>query len=80
MNVGQQTTDTINQGCGQHHEHLVLPPGLLLAAGGGGPPLDTILEYDFTGDTFTQIGTMIETRMEHAISVVQYEDFSEWCQ
>ena len=52
----------------------------VLAAGGGGPPLDTILEYDFTGDTFTQIGTMIETRMEHAISVVQYEDFLEWCQ
>ena len=42
--------------------------------------LDTILEYNITGDSYTQIGTMIQARADHAISVVKYEDFSEWCQ
>ena len=41
---------------------------------------NTILEYDITGDSYTQIGTMIEDRHKHAISVVQYSDFSEHCQ
>ena len=44
--------------------------------------LDTILEYDYdiTGESYTQIGTMIQARNWHAISVVKYQDFSEWCQ
>ena len=42
--------------------------------------LNTILEYDITGDSYKQIGTMIKARYYHAISVVKYEDFSEWCQ
>ena len=42
--------------------------------------LDTILEYDINGDSYTQkIGTMIQARRFHAISVVKYKDFSEWC-
>ena len=41
---------------------------------------DTIMEYDITGDSYTQIGTMIQARDRHAISVVKYEDYSEWCQ
>lgn len=41
--------------------------------------LDTILEYDISGDSYTQIGTMTEARKWHAISVVQYADFSRWC-
>ena len=40
---------------------------------------DTILEYDFSEDSYTQIGSMTQTRREHAVTVIQYEDFSEWC-
>ena len=40
---------------------------------------DTILEYDISGDSYTQIGTMTQARSEHAITVVQYADFSKWC-
>ena len=36
--------------------------------------------YGDTGDSYTQIGTMIEDRHKHAISVVPYSDFSEHCQ
>ena len=53
---------------------------LILTGTGGEGYGDTILEYDITGDSYTQIGTMIEDRHKHAISVVQYSDFSEHCQ
>ena len=39
---------------------------------------DNILEYDITGDSYTQIGTMTQARANHAITVVRYGDFSEW--
>ena len=42
--------------------------------------LDTILEYNITADSFKQIGTMIQARDYHAISVVKYEDYSRLCQ
>ena len=55
--------------------------GLTILAGGFNTGLDdTILEYDTTGDSYTQIGTMTQARAHHAISVVKYQDFSEWCQ
>ena len=41
--------------------------------------MDTILEYDISGDSYTQIGTMSQDRYQHAITVVQYADFSKWC-
>ena len=41
--------------------------------------LASILDYDVSGDSYTQIGNMTEARYQHAISVVQYGDFSEWC-
>ena len=41
--------------------------------------LDTILEYNITADSFTQIGTMTQGRNWHAISVVRHEDFSKSC-
>ena len=50
--------------------------GGLAAAG----DVDTILENDTTGDSYTEIGTMTQARYYHAISVVQYGDFSHWCQ
>ena len=45
-----------------------------------GTDIANILEYDFTADSFTQIGTMNQAKGDHAISVVQYEDFYQWCQ
>ena len=41
---------------------------------------DTILEYDITGDSYKEIGHMLDKRFSHAVSVVQYSDFSPWCQ
>merc|ERR1712179_734101 len=52
---------------------------VLLFGGSDGSHLDTILEYDINGDSYTQLGTMIHARERHAISVVKYQDFSEWC-
>ena len=48
----------------------------------GSYTVDTILEYDITGDSdsYIQTGTMIHPRDWHAISVVKYEDFSQWCE
>ena len=40
--------------------------------------LDTILEYDFRGDTIREIGKMMEKKSNHALSVVQTADFSQW--
>ena len=55
---------------------------LTILAGGwdGDNVLDTILEYDITGDSYTEIGTMKDTRESHAVSVVQHEDFAQSCQ
>ena len=62
---------------------------MILAGGQGRLPdgkekdvsyLDTILEYNITGDSYTQIGIMSKARRGHAISVVRNQDFSEWFQ
>ena len=53
---------------------------VILAGGFDGSALDSILEYDFTNDSYTQIGTMAQAREWHAVTVVQYRDFSEWCE
>ena len=45
-----------------------------------GTDIANILEYDVIADSFTHYtGTMIHSRSHHAISVVQYEDYSSWC-
>ena len=52
-----------------------------ILAGGyddGTNTLDSILEYDATADSFTQIGTMTSARDSHAMYVVKYRDFSDW--
>ena len=46
----------------------------------GSDTLDTILEYDMEQDTILEIGHMRDARSQHALNVVQYSDFSEWCQ
>ena len=63
----------------------VLNPIILAGGSEGSWPediveLDIILEYDITEDSYTQIGTMTQARNSHAISVVKYKDFSEWCE
>ena len=52
----------------------------ILAGGSDGSILDIILEYDFIADSYTQIGTMTTARGYHAVTVVRYGDFSDWCQ
>lgn len=44
----------------------------------GNSTVNTILEYDITDDSYTEIGAMTQARYNHAISVVKYEDFSNW--
>ena len=53
----------------------------LILSGGftGSTAINTILEYDITGDSYTQIGTMTQARSDHAISVVKFENFAEHC-
>ena len=51
----------------------------ILTGGRAGNDFNAILEYDVAADSFTQIGTMTRDRSWHAISVVQYEDFSKSC-
>ena len=41
---------------------------------------DTILEYDTEEDVIITVGQMIEARDHHAVSVVQSEDYSKWCE
>ena len=53
---------------------------IILGGYGNGRIHNTILEYDITGDSFKEIGQMMADRQSHAISVVQYADFSKWCQ
>ena len=52
----------------------------MLAGGGDAVAVNSILEYDTTGDSYTETGTMIQSRYYYAISVVQYGEFSNWCQ
>ena len=54
--------------------------GLIIVGGYAGGSRDTILEYDMEQDTMQEIGNMRDARSQHAITVVQYSDFSQWCQ
>ena len=53
---------------------------MIIVGGYDGGYLDTILEYDMEQDTMQEIGNMQDARKQHAINVVQYSDFSQWCQ
>ena len=41
--------------------------------------LNDILEFDPETKKWTQIGTMREVRWAHAVSVVKYEDYLDFC-
>ena len=53
---------------------------MIIVGGYDGGYLDTIVEYDMEQDTMLEIGHMRDARASHAVSVVQYSDFSQWCQ
>ena len=40
---------------------------------------DIILEYDTATDSMIPVGRMTQGRSGHALSVVNTEDFSQWC-
>ena len=47
--------------------------------GGVSTDFDTILEYMPDTDEWKQVGKMMEAKRSHAVSVVRFEDYSEWC-
>ena len=49
-------------------------------SGGGGSYYDGILEYDLEEDTMVSVGHMMQPRLDHAVSVVQSQDYVQWCQ
>ena len=55
---------------------------ILILTGGfdGNDKVDTVLEYDFTDNSFTELGTMEEARQDHAVSVVKHSDVSMLCE
>merc|ERR1711971_875392 len=56
--------------------------GRVLIFGGCDTDLNTfddILEYVPEEDTIIPVGNMIETRYNHAVSVVPAEDYLQWC-
>ena len=51
--------------------------------GGSDPDSDgyikIIYEFNITSKTFNEIGNMLEGRTDHAISVVEYSDYAQFC-
>ena len=46
---------------------------------GGDEDFDTILEYLPDTDVWQEVGKMKEAKRSHAVSVVRFTDYSEWC-
>ena len=57
---------------------------VIIFSGGfdGSTSINTILQYNSSEDEFTEVvdSMMLQERRGHAISVVNYSDFSMWCQ
>ena len=62
-----------------YNKRTVIKGSYVLIGGYSGSYLDTILEYDITADSYTEIGNMTQTRARPALTVVQYENFSKVC-
>ena len=54
---------------------------MLISSGGydGSKYLNKILEFNYETETWTEIGTIEEARGQHAVSVVSYDDYANWC-
>ena len=53
---------------------------ILIAGGYDGDIYDEILEFRSDEDAIVTLGHMTQARHRHAISVVQMQDYSNWCQ
>ena len=51
---------------------------IIYSGGYDGSTRNEILEFD--PENWTKISTMREERYRHAVSVVNYEDYAEYCQ
>ena len=40
---------------------------------------NTILEFNYETESWTEVGTMKRPRRYHAVSVVPFDDFANWC-
>ena len=41
---------------------------------------DTVLEFDKETETWSEVGHMMRAEGMHALSVVNFSDFADWCQ
>ena len=66
-----------------NHNTTDLTQDILIAGGeyyiGGSTYYDDILEYDPEEDSLVTVGQMTEARAWHAITVVQTEEYDQWC-
>ena len=62
----------------RHHRNIII------AGGKDDEPFnddyDGILEYDPEEDSMVPVGRMTQARSYHAVSVVQVQDYAQWCQ
>ena len=63
--------------CSTHSRYHM---NLIIAGGYGGGYRDDILEYDPDEDSMVPVGHMTQARSYHALSVVQVQDYVQWCQ
>ena len=52
---------------------------VIIAGGYDDDDRDDILEYDPEKDTMISVGHMTQARAQHAVSVVQADDYLQWC-
>ena len=41
---------------------------------------NNIIEFDPETEEWQEIGTMKDARADHAVSVVSYSDYADWCE
>ena len=51
----------------------------LILGGINGTSNNNILEFNQIDEEWQKIGSVMKKRVNHGVSVVKYEDFSEWC-
>ena len=51
----------------------------LSLGGEDGDNREEILEFNYGTESWTKIGEMTEPRIIHAVSVVSFEDYEQWC-
>ena len=72
---GHFITDT-----NDNYNNIIFSGGSTDVLQDGSNSLNTILQYNYAEDEFTEVDKMLEERSGHAISVVKYSDYSQYCQ